>query len=195
MRRTHRFYCWSALLLLLLLLVPGCKSKSGLTQHDNYTITIISPQGDPQSFPVQLSWNSNMVVVQKFLMEATFTLSDLNTPESPSLESTPPSNPSEIAPELLTSDELDKNEQPQKSTVLIKALFPESRIFNLTINDNSEELILDSIEIEIEGSQPGRVILNDHLILQGINDPNLKPAFDELLKMLNGTALKDSIKH
>lgn len=193
MRRTYRFFRWSVLLLILLLLVPGCKSKSGLTQDDNYTISIVSPQGQTQSIPVQLGWNSNMVVVQKFLMEATFTLSDLHTLKTPSQESEPPANPTEIASKPLEADKLDQNKGPAKSTVTVKAIFPESRVFYLTINDRNEELTLNSIEIEIDGSQPGRVILNDHQILQGIPDPNLKPSFDEFLKMLNGTTIEKSI--
>lgn len=171
MRRTHKFYRWLALLLLLLLLIPGCKSKSGLTQDDNYSITLISPKGQVQSFPVQLSWNSNMVVVQKFLMEATFTLSDLHTIKNTSANA----KVSEVS-ELLS----DK-------TVLIRAQFPESRVFNLTIDEEVHDLLLDSIEIEVDGSHPGRVILNDTLIFQGIPDTNLKPSFDEFLKMLRTT--------
>lgn len=175
MSHTHKFYRWFAFLLIVLLIIPGCKSKSGLTQDDNYSITVISRHGEIQSSPVQLSWNSNMVVVQKFLMEATFTLSDLHTMENRSNKSNK------------SNDINGESEITNMGTILIKAQFPESRVFNLTIDDQSRELTLDSIEIEIDGSQPGRVILNDALTLQGIPDPNLKPSFDELVKMLHGT--------
>lgn len=104
-------------------------------------------------------------------MEATFTLSDLHT-----IKSTSANAKVSEASELLS----DK-------TVLIKAQFPESRVFNLTIDEEVQDLTLNSIEIEVDGSQPGRVILNDTLIFQGIPDPNLKPSFDEFLKMLRTT--------
>lgn len=173
MSGTRKFYRWLALLLLLLLLIPGCKGKSGLSQDDNYSITTVSPQGQSQSFPVELSWNSNMVVVQKFLMEATFTLSDLHTIDQP-------------------LDKSSETKSPNKSIILIKAKFPQSRVFNLTINGKAQDLTLDSIEIEVDGPQPGRVTLNDTYVLQGIPNPNLKNTFDELLKMLRASAAKSS---
>ncbi|HVJ50368.1 hypothetical protein [Desulfitobacterium sp.] len=162
MSRNPKIYRWFALLLLLLLLIPGCASKSGLTQDDNYSITVISPNGQTQNIPVRLSWNSNMVVVQKLLMEATFIISDLQTKENP----------------------LDESNLADKSTILLKAQFSQSRVFHLTIDEHVQDLKLNSIKIEVAGLHPGRVILNEDMILQGIPDPNLKPAFDEFINML-----------
>lgn len=164
MSRNHNITLRFVLLLLLLLLLPGCANKSGLTQDDNYSITVISPQGVARNIPVQLRWNANMVVVQKLLMEATFVISDLKTAEKPP-------DPAALA----------------NSTVLLKVQFPQSRVFTLTIDKQVQELTLDSIEIEVEGPQPGRVILNGSRTLQGITDPNLKPAFDEFMNMLNAS--------
>lgn len=161
MSSKHKIYRWFALSLLLLLLIPGCTSKPGLTQDDNYSIVVISPKGQTQNIPVRLKWNSNMVVMQKLLMEATFVLSDLQTTENPQDESA-------LA----------------NSTVMLKAQFPQSRVFDLNIDKYVQELKLDSIAIEVEGPNQGRVILNETITLQGIPDSNLKPAFDEFMNML-----------
>ena len=163
-RKTLR---WVALTLLLLLFIPGCSNKSGLKQEDSYSIIVISPKGQSQIFPVKLSWNSNRVVMQKLLMEATFVLSDLHTLENP-----------------------DESSALSQATVWLRVSFPQSRTFNLTIDNKPRDLDLNSIEIEVEGPHQGRVILNDTLILQGIPDPSLKPAFDEFLNMLRIAAFE-----
>lgn len=162
MSSKHKVYRWFPIVLLLLLLIPGCTSKPGLTQDDNYSIDVISPKGPAQNIPVRLKWNSNRVVVQKLLMETTFILSDLQTTENPPDES------------VLTT-----------STVMLRAQFPQSRVFNLNIDNHVQELNLNSIEIEVEGPHQSRVILNETVILQGIPDSNLKPAFDEFMTMLS----------
>lgn len=167
MRTKHKVLRWVALALLLLLLIPGCSAKTGLKQDDSYSIIVISPKGQSQTFPVKLSWNSNRVVLEKLLIEATFVLSDLHTSENPA----------------------DASALSQ-STVMLRASFPQSRVFTLTIDDRPRDLDLNSIEIEVEGAHQGRVILNDTLILQGIPDPSLKPAFDEFLNMLRIAAFE-----
>ncbi|AHF06721.1 hypothetical protein DESME_06350 [Desulfitobacterium metallireducens DSM 15288] len=155
-------------MLLLLLFISGCASKPGLTQDDNYSIVVISPKGQVQNIPVQLKWNSNKVVVQNLLMETTFILSDLRTSENPP-------NESALA----------------NSTVLLKAQFPQSRVFNLNIDGRVQDFNLDSIEIEVEGPHQGRVILNETQTLQGIPDSNLKPTFDEFMNMLRTSTSED----
>lgn len=167
LKTKHKVLHWAVLTLIILLLIPGCSAKTGLKQDDSYSIVVISPKGESQNFPVKLSWNSNMVVMQKLLMEATFVLSDLHTSENPPKASALP-----------------------QSTVMLRASFPQSRIFTLTIDNQSRDLDLNSIEIEVEGPHQGRVILNDTLILQGIPDPSLKPAFDEFLNMLRIAAFE-----
>lgn len=167
LRTKYKVLRWIALTLLLLLLIPGCSTKTGLKQDDSYSIIVISPKGQSQTFPVKLNWNSNRVVMQKLLIEATFVLSDLHTSQNPA----------------------DTSALSQ-STVMLRASFPQSRIFSLTIDDQLRDLDLTSIEIEVEGPYQGRVILNDTLVLQGIPDPSLKPAFDEFLNMLRIAAFE-----
>jgi len=115
-----------------------------------------------QSELIELPWNTNTAVLQKFLLEASFVLSDLHT---------------------LSSTELSK-EAPLKAT-RIQANFPQPKRMKFVVDKHVLNLDVQSIQIEVEGAHVGQVILNQTLVLQGINNPNLQPAFKELTDVLH----------
>ncbi|HWQ40589.1 MAG TPA: hypothetical protein VN456_00965 [Desulfosporosinus sp.] len=57
----------------------------------------------------------------------------------------------------------------------------------MTFVVDHHDLTLDvqSLQIEVKGANIGRVTLNQTLILQGIDNPNLQPAFEALNDMLH----------
>lgn len=226
----RRLSTWAGILGLLLL-ISGCAGRPFLSQDNSYSIIKVSPVGEIQKTPIQLTWNSNAAVMQKLLLEASFVLSDLHTLKSREIESidTPPpdneSSTDEIneATPLSSLSSIPENQEPKESiesneshesvkphepvetkedsvllteplidTVLLEANFPQTKRFNLMID--GEQLLFDisSLQIEVKGKNPGRVILNREVILQGIRNPNLVPSFDEFIKMLNKTKEKNA---
>ncbi len=147
--------------ILVLMLVPGCATKPFLTPNNVYNIVTISPDGTRDIHQVTLPWNANTAVMQTLLLESSFVLSDLHTP-----------TPSELAAD-------------NETTTLLQATFPQSKHMTFNIDSQSVDLDVQSIEIEVEGSHVGRVIINDGAPLQGIPDPNLPPAFTAFQQMLN----------
>ncbi|SHH88878.1 hypothetical protein [Desulfosporosinus lacus] len=144
------------------LFLNGCSPKPFLTQDGTYVILTVSPSGMTQSELVELPWNTNMAVLQKFLLEASFVLSDLHTPSS-----------------LETS-----TETPVKAT-RIQANFPQPKRMKFVVDNKVLTIDVQSIQIEVEGANVGQVILNQTIILQGIENPNLHPAFQELTDALH----------
>jgi len=63
------------------LFLSGCSEKPLLTQDASYVILSVSPSGMTQSELIKLPWNTNMAVMQKLLLESSFVLSDLHTPQ------------------------------------------------------------------------------------------------------------------
>jgi hypothetical protein len=236
------------------LLISGCAGRPLLTKDNSYSIITVAPDGEAQSIPIKLSWNSNFAVMQKLLLEASFVLSDLHTkpasvptdlvedsesmnsgntsgtndtledPKVGLLESNDPNsnkewakNRSEPAPdnsagtvssdsesriegdflkEFLFDEGHEDREIPdfftthQQDTILLVANFPEAKQFMLMI-DNEEYLTdITSIQVEIQGKNPGRVVINQYINLQGIVNPNLISAFEELIEMLENTKEK-----
>lgn len=153
---------WMFGLCLAILFLSGCSPKPFLTQDGTYVILSVSPSGMTQSELVELPWNTNMAVLQKFLLESSFVLSDLHTPCS-----------------LETS-----NEAPLKAT-RIQANFSQPKRMKFVVDQQVLTLDVQSIQIEVEGANVGQVILNQTIILQGIDNPNLQPAFQELLNVLH----------
>jgi hypothetical protein len=189
---------WTGILLILFLL-SGC-SKPVLTQENSYSIITISPDGEIQKQPIQLTWNSNAAVMKELLLEASFVLSDLHTQISDEAPNTNVSNQKSLIDISETrsnnsnsNNKNNKNEvsnnppEPLAQTILLEANFPETKQFDLTIDDNEFKLDVSSIQIEVDGKNPGRVIINQVLILQGISNPNLKLAYEEFTEMLNKT--------
>jgi len=151
----------SLAILFTTLFLSGCSPKPFLTKECTYVILSVSPSGMTQSELIELPWNTNTAVLQKFLLESSFVLSDLHTPSS-----------SEIS-----------KEAPLKAT-RIQANFPQPKRMKFVVDKHVLTLDVQSIQIEVEGANVGQVILNQALVLQGINNPNLQPAFKELTDVL-----------
>lgn len=191
----RRLSSWAGILALLFL-ISGCAGRPYLTQDNSYSIIKVSPEGETQKTPIQLTWNSNAAVMQKLLLEASFVLSDLHTQLGPEKESTDNENPNTESSESefskatqLISGTLNLENpkvitEPISDIVLLEANFPQAKQFNLIIDDEEYTLDISSIQIEVEGNNPGRVILNQVLTLQGIPNPNLIRSFDEFTQML-----------
>jgi len=162
LKRKISIFGLSLAILFTSLFLSGCSPKPFLTKECTYVILSISPSGMTQSELIELPWNTNTAVLQKFLLEASFVLSDLHT---------------------LSSTELSK-EAPLKAT-RIQANFPQPKRMKFVVDKHVLNLDVQSIQIEVEGAHVGQVILNQTLVLQGINNPNLQPAFKELTDVLH----------
>ncbi|WP_459927162.1 hypothetical protein [Desulfosporosinus burensis] len=115
-----------------------------------------------QSELINLPWNTNMAIMQKVLLECSFVLSDLRTPSAQELEA----------------------DSPSQSTS-IQATFPQPKRMKLNVDQRVITLDVQSLQIEVEGPNVGQVTINQTTILQGINNPNLQSAFNELTDMLH----------
>ncbi len=158
-----RIIIWGIVLINLLfstLFLSGCSNKPYLTGDNSYIIHTIKSTGEIQDLNVVLPWNFNMAIMRNLLIESSFVLSDLRT--------------------------LDPNqpEKPSEDTVLLESIFPESQTLTLLINQHAVNMDIYSIQIEVEGSHIGRIILNQTFIFQGINNPDLQPAFRNFVKIL-----------
>lgn len=161
-KRTISTFGLSLAVLFSSLFLSGCSERPFLKQDGSYVIVSVSPTGTTQSELIELPWNTNMAIMQKLLLESSFVLSDLHTPSA-----------------LKTS-----NIAPLGSTSL-QANFPEPKRMTFVVNDHILTLDVQSLEIEVEGGNVGQVIINQTIILQGINNPNLQPAFEALTNMLH----------
>lgn len=203
---------WTGILLVFLLFVSGCTGRPFLTKENSYSIHIIAPEGEIQEIPIQLSWNTNAAVLQKLLLEASFVLSDLKTQlklenetldndlaqqeiEKSTLQTLPKRDNKVLKSDYETPEatntntlepvikRLDSEDDDTPNTTLLEAKFPKIKQFNLIIDNESLVIDVSSIQIEVEGKYPGRVTINKTIILQGIPNPNLKPAYDEFMTM------------
>jgi hypothetical protein len=152
-----------AYLLFWIFIISGCSNRPYLTGDNKYSINTVKITGEIQKQPLEIPWNFNMAVMRNLLMESSFVLSDLHTPPTPD------------------SDDFFK---PSGETVYLESIFPESQKLALIIDKQSEDLDINSIQIEVSGSNIGKVILNQTLIFQGINNPDLEPAFTDFIKEL-----------
>ncbi|KGK89733.1 hypothetical protein DP73_08850 [Desulfosporosinus sp. HMP52] len=167
LRRKISMFGLTLAILFTSLFLNGCSPKPFLTQDGTYVILSVSPTGMNQSELLELPWNTNMAVLQKFLLEASFVLSDLHTP-----------SPSETSTETLV-----------KATK-IQANFPQPKRMKFMVDNHTLNLDVQSIQIEVEGPNVGQVIINQTIILQGLENPNLQPAFQELLDALHNNKAK-----
>lgn len=154
---------WGIVLMNLLFstfFLSGCSNKPYLTGDNNYVIHTIKATGEIQKLPIVIPWNFNMAILHNLLIESSFVISDLQT---------------------LDSDELLK---PFEDTIFLESIFPKNQTMTLMINQHPVTMDINSIQIEVEGSHIGRVILNQSLILQGITNPNLQPAFQNFVEIL-----------
>jgi len=143
------------------LFLSGCSEKPFLTETGSYVVISISPSGMTQSELIELPWNTNNAIMQNLLLECSFVLSDLHTP----------------------SDENPSNKSAVKTT-LLQTNFTKPKRMSFLVDQQVLTLDVQSIQIEVEGDNVGQVTLNRTIILQGIKNPNLKPAFDEVRTMM-----------
>jgi hypothetical protein len=142
--------------------LSGCSDKPFLTQDASYVIQTIYPSGMTQSQLIELPWNTNKAIMQQFLLESSFVLSELHS---------------------TSSDSAATQDTPFKTTIL-KANYPEPKQMSFLVDKQVLTIDIRSLEIEVEGANVGQVTLNQTLTLHGINNPNLQPAFEDLKKML-----------
>lgn len=168
LKRKISIFGLSLTILFTILLISGCSPKPFLKQDCTYVILTVSPTGMTQSEVIKLPWNTNTAVLQKFLLESSFVLSDLHTP---------------------TSTETSK-EAPLNAT-RIQANFPEPKRMKFVVDQDVLDIDVQSIQIEVEGAHVGQVILNQTIILQGIDNPNLQPTFEALIDVLHNKEMEN----
>lgn len=175
---TRRLLC--LFFMLLFLFSSGCAERPFLSKESHYQIVVITSEEEINTWPIEMTWNSNLAVLQQLLLEASFVLGDLQTlsqdedvvsPDSKSIISSEP-------------EPLIEKEYHNYQAVLLEALFTEAKPFDLVIDQQKETIELTSVQIEIQGEHPGLVILNHELKYQGIINPNLELAFRDYLGML-----------
>lgn len=147
---------------LSILFLSGCAEKPFLKQDGSYVILSISPSGMTQSELIKLPWNTNMAIMQKLLLESSFVLSDLRTPSA-----------------------LNSSINVPLKTTIFQTNFAEPKRMSFLVDQHVLTLDVQSLQIEVEGSNIGQVTLNRTITLQGIKNPNLQPAFEALRDMLH----------
>ncbi len=162
LKRTISAFVLSLAVLSTSLFLSGCSAKPYLTQDDTYVILSVSPLGETQSEVIELPWNTNMAIMQKLLLESSFVLSDLHTPST-----------------------LESSKQPPTTTTSLQANFAKPKRMTFVVDQHDLTLDVQSLQIEVKGANIGQVTLNQTLILQGIDNPNLQPAFEALTEMLH----------
>ncbi|MHB8075279.1 hypothetical protein [Desulfosporosinus fructosivorans] len=145
------------------LFLSGCSEKPFLTQDGSYVILSISPSGMTQSEIIKLPWNTNSAVMQNLLKECSFVLSDLRTPSA-------------------TQDPEVK--APLKTTIL-QTNFAQPKRMSFLVDQKILTLDVQSLQIEVEGANVGQVTINQTITLQGINNPNLFPAFEAVRDLVH----------
>lgn len=159
----------SLVVLLSILFLSGCSEKPFLTQDGTYVILTVSPSGMTQSELIKLPWDKNMAVMQKLLNESSFVLSDLHTPSEE---------------ETSNNDQQDSANNQLKS-ISLQANFSEPKRMTFNVDHHNLTLDVQSLQIEVEGPHVSQVTINQTIVLQGIKNPNLQPAFEALVKMLH----------
>jgi hypothetical protein len=157
-------------LLFCIFFLTGCSNGPYLTGDNDYSINTVKITGDIQKQPLKIPWNFNMAVMRNLLMESSFVLSDLHTPDS---------------------DDLPKT---SGDAVFLESIFPESQTMTLIIDQHPVILDINSIQIEVKGLNIGKIILNQTLIFQGIDNPNLEAAFNDFIKELKITESSSASK-
>jgi hypothetical protein len=150
------------------LFLSGCAEKPILTQDGSYEILSISPSGRTQSELIKVTWNTNMAILQKLLLESSFVISDLHTPSN-----------------LQTPSDLKPSIDVPLMTTILRTQFIKPKRMSFLVDQKVLTLDVQSLQIEVEGAKVGQVTLNQTIILQGINNPNLLPAFQALKEMLH----------
>lgn len=164
LKRKVSTFVLSLAVLLTTLSFSGCSPKPFLTQDSTYVILSVSPLGETQSEVIELPWNTNTAIMQKLLLESSFVLSDLHTPSA--VESPTP---------------------PPTTTTSLQANFAKPKRMTFVVDQHDLTLDVHSLQIEVKGANIGQVTLNQTFILQGIDNPNLQPAFEALIDILHNS--------
>lgn len=109
-----------------------------------------------------------MAILQELLMESSFVISDLHTPSN-----------------LQTPSNLKSSINVPLKTTILRTKFVKPKRMSFLVDQKVLTLDVQSLQIEVEGAKVGQVTLNQTIILQGINNPNLLPAFEALKEMLH----------
>lgn len=160
-RFSHSTFGLGFFLLLAGIFLGGCSEKPFLTQDASYVILSVSPSGMTQTEVVEMPWNANAGAMQKLLVECSFVMSDLRTAGTGDSSSNSPGQ-----------------------TTILQANYPEPKRMSFLIDQQTLTLDVQSIQIEVEGANVGQVTINHSLTVQGINNPNLQPAFETFRNML-----------
>lgn len=146
------------------LFLSGCSEQPFLPQDGSYVILSISPSGMTRSELIKLPWNANIAIMQKLLLESSFVLSDLHTlkPLVPSINAVLP-----------------------LTTTILQTTFTKPKSMSFLVDQKILAYNVQSLQIEVEGANVGQVTINGTTTLQGINNPNLQPAFKAVLNMIN----------
>ncbi|CAA7601175.1 Prokaryotic membrane lipoprotein lipid attachment site profile [Acididesulfobacillus acetoxydans] len=158
MKRLRRVFRLFVPLVIAAFILSGCANLPFLSAESTYSILTVAADGTSQTSPIKLPWNANTAVLHKLLLEASFTISDLHS-DATSTDS-------------------------KTASVYLMSVFPHSKSMNLNIDGVTVAMDVRSIQVEVQGPDVGRVILNKSWALQGISDPNLTPAYLDFLKML-----------
>jgi hypothetical protein len=156
--------------LILLLFAAGC-SKPFFSSVDTYSLVTIKHEvsGTEETLrtaPVSPAWNTNNAVSQRLLLEASFVMSDLKR------------IPADTAIDTIVDADIAE-------IIRLEALFPEAKKINVTIDQVKQTLWIETIQIEIIGEHPSRIVLNNSEIYQGRENPHLYPAYLDLVNSLN----------
>jgi len=156
------------------LFLSGCSEKPFLAEDGVYVILYSSPSGMVRSELVELPWNTNMAIMQKLLLESSFVLSDLHTTSDIHASS-----------DIHTSSPLKPSINiPHRKTIL-KTTFAEPKRMSFFVDKQPLTLDVQSLQIEIVGTDVGQVTINQTITLQGIYNSNLLPAFEDFENMLH----------
>lgn len=192
LKHLQRIFRWVIPLIVVALFLPGCTSLPFLTTDNSYSILKVAADGTSKTIPIQLPWNANAAVLRKLLLEASFTVSDLHSNAS-STTSDLPGSASSTTSNLPGSASSTTSELPgsgaqttrnSSQAVYLVSVFPQGKQLALNIDDLNVTMDVKSIQVEVQGPDVGRVVLNQSWALQGISDPNLTPAYLDFLDML-----------
>lgn len=195
MRKARLVFCFW--IIFLFLFSSGCAERPFLSKESHYQIVAISEVDEISTWPIEVTWHSNLAVLQQLLLEASLVLGDLQTihPDESQTGLQLDENQTGLSYEAeivlphkietsIQSEKLTEEEPIKNPTILLEAFFTEAKTFELVIDGRKETVELTSVQIEIQGEHPGLVIINHEFKYQGIINPSLESAFENYLAML-----------
>lgn len=177
MKKTIRIVLTFLLPLLVLpLLLSGCANRPFLNSDNTYAIVTDDLKGNSHELPLDLSWNTNQAVLRQLLVEASFVLTELRSH---------PTEPAQTGQQSQSQSQSSDVSATLDHRTYLQATFPDSKQLTFLVDGLNVTVSVQAIEIEVEGPEPGQVILNHAWVLQGIANPNLDPAYQKLVEMLD----------